>query len=111
MAYTPSWQRLCDCRCIIHHQLPRTTYRESDCACTITCATQPLALLAEPRSRAWFLDRYDTVRHVPAMANGTWDWAYAATIGTRSDHPHTSRAIEDLLRRAGHLFTHLPPRP
>ncbi|QDY09483.1 hypothetical protein FJK98_21985 [Micromonospora sp. HM134] len=70
-----------------------------------------MALLAEPRSRVWFLDQHDTVRHVPAMSNGTWDWAYAATIDTRSDHPHTSRAIDNLLRRAGHLFIPPPTAP
>ncbi|MFJ8691137.1 hypothetical protein [Micromonospora wenchangensis] len=45
------------------------------------------------------------------MSNGTWNWAYATTIDTRSDHPHTSRAIDNLLRRAGHLFIPPPTTP
>ncbi|MEU1756772.1 hypothetical protein ABZ436_29520 [Micromonospora matsumotoense] len=111
MTCSPPWQRLCDCRCIIHHQLPRTTYHEPDCACTITCATQPLTLLAAPWGHALFLDQHGDLWHVPALTNGTWDWAYAATIDTHADHHHATRTIEDLLRRAVHVLTPPPTTP
>ncbi|MCZ7423779.1 hypothetical protein O7605_31785 [Verrucosispora sp. WMMA2121] len=104
MAYIPPWQRLCDCRCLVHHQQPRTTYTDPDCACTITCATQPLTLLADRWGCALFLDHGGDLWHVPAMANGTFDWAYAAEIDSRHDSYDASRTIEHLLRQAAHVL-------
>lgn len=104
MAYTPPWQRVCDCRCIVHHHLPRTTYTEHDCACAITCATQPITLLAGPLECALFLDQEDTLWHVPAMATGNWDWANATQVDSRSEFFSVRPLIAHLLRRAPHLF-------
>ncbi|SCG58479.1 hypothetical protein GA0070609_3451 [Micromonospora echinaurantiaca] len=107
MAYTQPWQRVCDCRCLVNLHLPRTTYTEPDCACTITCATQPLTLLADPWGCALFLDHGGDLWHVPAMANGTWDWASAAEIGSRHDLYDASRLLEHLLRQAAQVL-HTP---
>ncbi len=54
--YLPPWQRPCDCCCPLHHRQPRVTYNDPGCACTITCATQPLTLLADRWDCALFLD-------------------------------------------------------
>jgi hypothetical protein len=104
MEYTQPWQRVCDCRCIVHHHLPRTTYNEPDCACAITCATQPTTLLANYWSCALFLDQGGNLWRVPAMANGTWDWASAEEIDSQSDHYEASAVIGHLLRQAAHLL-------
>ncbi|MET8367652.1 hypothetical protein ABZU53_29415 [Micromonospora sp. NPDC005194] len=100
MTYTPPWRRVCDCRCIIHHRLPRTTYNEPGCACAITCATQPITLLALQQGRAFFLDQGSDLWHVPAMANGTWDWDTATKINTRVGVHDANLVIEHLLRQA-----------
>ncbi|MET8311579.1 hypothetical protein [Micromonospora sp. NPDC005173] len=104
MTYTPPWRRVCDCRCIIHHRLPRTTYNEPGCACTITCTTQPLTLLAHQRGRALFLDQGGDLWHVPAMANGTWDWDNATEIDTRADVYDAGLVIGHLLRQAANVL-------
>ncbi|KXK59283.1 hypothetical protein AWW66_25140 [Micromonospora rosaria] len=104
MAYTPPWQRTCDCRCIVHHRRPRTTYTEPDCACAITCATQPLTLVADRWGCALFLDPRGDLWHVPAIANGTWDWAHAAQTGTQPDRDGFSRLIENLLRHIAQVL-------
>ncbi|MDG4813970.1 hypothetical protein O7628_00410 [Micromonospora sp. WMMD956] len=104
MTYTPPWQRSCDCRCLLHHHLPRTTYDEPDCACTITCATQPLTLLADRWGCTLFLDLAGDLWHVPAMTHGTWDWSNAAEIDTRSDLHNAGRLIEQLLRHVAQVL-------
>ncbi|MEV6815116.1 hypothetical protein [Micromonospora sp. NPDC051296] len=104
MAYIQPWRRLCDCRCLVHHQQPRTTYNDPDCACTITCATQPLTLLADPWDCALFLDQSGDLWHVPAMTNGTWDWTYAGEVDSRHDFYDASRLIAHLLRQAAHVL-------
>ncbi|MBQ1011078.1 hypothetical protein KBX53_08970 [Micromonospora sp. M51] len=104
MTHTPPWRRVCDCRCILHHRLPRTTYNEAGCACTITCATQPLTLVAHQRGCAFFLDQDGDLWHIPAMANGTWDWDNATKIDTRADVHDASLVIEHLLRQAGNVL-------
>ncbi|MEU7779180.1 hypothetical protein [Micromonospora parva] len=104
MTHTPPWRRVCDCRCILHHRLPRTTYNEPGCACTITCPTQPLALVARQRGCAFFLDRNGGLWHVAAMANGTWDWDNATKIDTRADVHDASLVIEHLLRQAANVL-------
>ncbi|MEU8264678.1 hypothetical protein AB0C02_29175 [Micromonospora sp. NPDC048999] len=100
MAYTSPWQRICDCRCPLHYRLPRTTYNEHACGCAITCATQPLTMLAYHWSCALFLHQGGDLWHVPAMANGTFDWANAAAIDDRARYYKASRIIEHLLRQA-----------
>ncbi|NJP30770.1 hypothetical protein [Micromonospora thermarum] len=100
MTYTPPWRRACDCHCIVHHRLPRTTYNEPGCACSITCATQPITLLAHQWGSALFLDQGGDLWHVPAMANGIWDWDRAAEIDARADVHDTGLVIEHLLRQA-----------
>ncbi|WFE48889.1 hypothetical protein [Micromonospora sp. WMMD1155] len=104
MTYTPPWRRVCDCRCIIHHRLPRTTYNEPGCACTITCATQPLTLLVHQLGRAFFLDQGGDLWHVPAMTQGTWDWDNAARVDTGADGYDAGSVIEQLLRQAANVL-------
>ncbi|MFI5489240.1 hypothetical protein [Micromonospora echinaurantiaca] len=104
MAHVHPWQRLCDCRCLVHHNLPRTAYNEPGCACTITCATQPLTLLADPWGCVLFLDQGGDLWHVLALANGTFDWDSAGEIDSRSDFYNASVTIEHLLRQAAHVL-------
>jgi hypothetical protein len=104
MAYTPPWQQVCDCRCPLHYGLPRTTYDERGCACTITCATQPITLLADHWGCALFLDQGADLWHVPAMANGNWDWENAGEIDSRAGFYQASRIIEHLLRQSAHVL-------
>ncbi|MEU5943801.1 hypothetical protein ABZ807_32660 [Micromonospora sp. NPDC047548] len=104
MAYTHPWRRVCDCRCLVHHHLPRTTYNERDCACAITCVTQPITLLADHWGCALFLDQGGDLWQVPAMANGTWDWESAAEIDSRAGFYGASRVIEHLLRQCAHVL-------
>ena len=54
--YLPPWQRHCDCDCLLHRGQIRITYDDPGCACTITCATQPLTLLTDRWDGALFLD-------------------------------------------------------
>lgn len=84
MANTPSWQRVCDCRCPRHHGERRTTYRDDDCACTITCATQPTTLLTPDWNCALFLDHTERLWCVTRLPGGQWDWSRAGHI--RTDH-------------------------
>ncbi|MDG4838345.1 hypothetical protein O7631_17640 [Micromonospora sp. WMMD967] len=104
MTYTPAWGNVCDCRCIVHYRLPRTAYNESGCACTITCATQPLTLLVHQRGRAFFLDQGGDLWQVPAMAVGTWDWDNTTKIDTRADVYDAGLVIEQLLRQAANVL-------
>jgi len=70
------------------------------CACTITCATQPLTLLADPWGCALFLDHGGDLWHVRAAPNGTWDWEHASEIDDRHDFHDAARIIARLLRQA-----------
>ncbi|WP_328468852.1 hypothetical protein OHA21_00210 [Actinoplanes sp. NBC_00393] len=103
MTNLPPWQRSCDCRCIAHHQLQRTSYDDPDCACTITCATQPTTLLAEQWGCALFLDKNGDLWAVTHLANSAWDWQHAAQIDTR-DLYDTHVTIEHLLRLTNHVL-------
>lgn len=102
--YLMPWQRPCDCRCLLHYRQTRVTYDELGCACTITCATQPITLLADRWSCALFLDQGGDLWHVPALTDGAWDWENAEQIDTRHDFYHASVAIEHLLRASAHLL-------
>ncbi|MDG6108783.1 hypothetical protein Daura_06295 [Dactylosporangium aurantiacum] len=102
MTYTAPWQRLCDCRCPLHYRQTRITYHESDCACAITCATQPMTLLAEQWRCALFLDQDGDLWYVTAMPGGNWDWPNAAELNTRYNLDDSSVRIERLLRQAAH---------
>ncbi|MDI5941451.1 MULTISPECIES: hypothetical protein [unclassified Micromonospora] len=102
MTYTPPWQRSCNCRCLRH--LPRTTDNEPNYACTITCATQPLTLLADHWDCALFLDPAGDLWHVPTLTHGTWDRSNAAEINTRSDLHDAGRLIEQLLRHVAQVL-------
>ncbi|MDT4995497.1 MAG: hypothetical protein QOH97_5389 [Actinoplanes sp.] len=77
----PTFDCLCDCRCRIHHSQPRTTYDNPDCHCLITCASQPMTLLAPQINDALFLHHDGELWHVPGLEPGHWDWRYAAPIG------------------------------
>jgi hypothetical protein len=100
----PPWQRHCDCRCPLPYRLPRLTYNDPDCACTITCATQPITLLADRWDCALFLDQGGDLWHVPAMPNGTRSWENAGEIDSRSEFYDASVSIEHLLRLAVHVL-------
>lgn len=84
MTYTPAWMRLCDCRCPAHHGFRRTTYHDERCACAITCATQPMTLLAEQWNCALFLDHGGDLWFVDPLGPGQWDWSSAGHF--REDH-------------------------
>lgn len=108
MAYTFPWRRVCDCRCPLHYRLPRSTYDELGCACTITCATQPITLLADHWHCALFLNPAGQLWHVPAMPNGTWDWGNAGEIDSRHDTYDDAVIIEHLLRLSAHVLSKHP---
>jgi hypothetical protein len=102
--YVPPWQRLCDCTCPVHFRSTRTTYDHAGCACTITCATQPITLLAERWSCALFLDYRGALWHVPVVFHGTWVWQNAGQIDDRSEFYEASVTIEHLLRACAHVL-------
>ena len=102
--YLPPWQRSCDCCCPVHHRQLRVTYNDPGCACAITCATQPLTLLADRWNCALFLDPAGDLRFVPAQPNGTWAWENAAEIDSRSEFYDAGVTIEHLLRTAAHVL-------
>jgi hypothetical protein len=105
MTYTPPWMRLCDCRCPLHHGLRRTTYHDQGCACAITCATQPITLIAEPWGCALFLDPFaDFLWTVTKLQGGQWDWDNAGEIDSRSDFVGAGLAIEDQLREVAGIL-------
>jgi len=108
VTHTPPWRRVCDCRCILHYRLPRTSYNESGCACTITCATQPITLLTNQWGRALFLDQGGDLWQALAMANGTWDWDRATKIVTQADVYSIGLVINHLLRQAANVLGALP---
>ncbi|MFC7279601.1 hypothetical protein ACFQS1_37035 [Paractinoplanes rhizophilus] len=86
MTHLMPWQRPCNCRCPVHANGTRLTYDEPDCACTITCVTQPITLLADRWGCALFLDQNGGLWQVPALPGGTWDWETPeiSTPGTTS---------------------------
>lgn len=104
-AYTPPWQRECDCRCPLHYRQHRLTYNDPGCGCHITCATQPLTLLADRWACALFLDARGDLWYVAALPNGVWLWENAGEIDSRSEFYHASVTIEHLLRTAAHVLT------
>jgi hypothetical protein len=97
MAYTPPWQRLCDCRCPLHHGQTRTEYAEHGCGCLITCATQPMTLIAEQWGYALFLNKDGRLLAVSLIVGGSWEWGYTAEFDNRGDSYHASLIIEHLL--------------
>lgn len=102
--YLPPWQRPCDCRCPLHHRQPRTTYNEPGCGCTITCASQPLTLLADRWGCALFLDQGGDLWYVPALLGGTWSWEDAGQITSRSEYYNASVIIGHLLHAVAHIL-------
>jgi len=80
MSHTSPWMRLCDCRCPTHHGYQRTTYSDEGCACAITCATQPMTLLAEQWNCAMFLDPGGDLWFVCKLPGGQWDWASCGQV-------------------------------
>jgi len=103
-AYIPRWQRHCDCRCPLHYRSVRVTYNDPGCACTITCATQPLTLLADRWDCALFLDQGGDLWYVPDLSNGAWAWENAGEIDSRSEFYEASVTIEHLLRTSAHVL-------
>ncbi|WP_144118360.1 hypothetical protein [Catellatospora sichuanensis] len=97
MNHIPLPKLLCDCRCPQHHQLPRTTVNEPGCACTITCATQPMTLLVPQWRSALFLTPHG-MRFVNALDAGQWDWAESGQLDPGyADFP-MGQLLEHLLR-------------
>ena len=99
MTYTPAWMRRCDCRCPVHHGYQRTTYTDEGCACTITCATQPMTLLAEQWDCALFLDNGGDLWFVNRLPGGQWDWSTADHIHEHHDFYDASLIIGHQLRQ------------
>ena len=104
LSYPMPWQRECDCRCPVHLRRTRRSYDKSGCACTITCATQPITLLANRWNCALFLNQDGALWQVPALTDGTWDWENAGEIDTRHDFYNATVAIAHLLRASAHLM-------
>jgi hypothetical protein len=73
----------------VHYRSTRITYDNPGCACTITCATQPITLLAERWSCALFLDSSGDLWYVPALPGGAWAWesADSSTADPSSTRP------------------------
>jgi hypothetical protein len=107
--YLSPWQRPCDCSCPLHNGQTRTAYDEPGCACTITCSTQPITLLADRWRCALFLDPRGDLWQVPTLTGGAWDWENAGEIDTRHDLYHASTVIEHLLRASAHLLANPNP--
>jgi hypothetical protein len=82
--------RACDCRCPTHHGQRRTRYDNPRCRCLISCASQPTTLLAPHIGGALFLDRHDTLWHVPGLEPGHWDWRSASQV--TAGHPLSEAA-------------------
>ncbi|WP_117214748.1 hypothetical protein [Allorhizocola rhizosphaerae] len=99
MTYTPAWLRRCDCRCPVHHGYERTTYADDGCACTITCTTQPMTLLAEQWNCALFLDIGGDLWFVNRLPGGQWDWATCDHIHEHHDFYDASIIITRQLRQ------------
>lgn len=99
MTYTPAWRRRCDCRCPVHHGYQRTTCTDGGCACTITCATQPMTLLAEQWNCALFLDEGGDLCFVNRLPGGQWDWSTAGNIHEHDDFYDASLIIQRQLRQ------------
>jgi hypothetical protein len=91
--------RLCDCRCPLHHGYQRTTDTDDSCACAITCATQPMTLLAEQWHCALFLDHAADLWFVNRLPGGQWDWSTAGHIDERHDLHNASVAVQRRLRQ------------
>lgn len=98
MSYTFPNHRLCDCHCPTHHGLSRVAYRESDCTCTITCATQHLSVIVEQWRCALFIDHHDTLIRVPATEDGNWDWANATALEDLGEQYERGELVEASLR-------------
>jgi len=108
MTHLPPWKQLCDCRCPVHHGFQRTTYNDERCACTITCATQPITLIAKQWDCALFLDHGGDLWFVDPLAPGLWDWSSAGHF--REDHElyEASRIIERKLRQTATILADPP---
>jgi len=104
MSYTSRVMRLCDCRCPLHHGYQRTTYTEDGCGCAITCATQPMTLLAEQWNCALFLDQAADLWFVNLMPGGQWDWSTAGHVHEHNDFYPTSLAVEQQLRELAKIL-------
>ncbi|MER7457338.1 hypothetical protein [Micromonospora sp. NPDC126480] len=98
MAYTPPWQRLCDCPCPQHHGHQRTTYNDDRCAC-VTCTTQPTTLITEHWNCALFLDLGGDLWFVNRLPGGQWDWPNADHAHEHHDFYAASLSIERQLRQ------------
>jgi hypothetical protein len=109
--YLPPWQRPCDCVCLLHRGQIRITYDDPGCACTITCATQPLTLLTDRWDGALLLDSGGDLWYVPRLPDGDWAWENAAEIDNRSELYEASVTIEHLLRAAAHVLACTDSRP
>jgi hypothetical protein len=107
--YLPPWQRTCDCCCPCTTASFGVTYDDPGCACAVTCATQPLTLLADRWDYALFLDPAGDLWHVPAQPDGAWAWENTGEIDSRSEFYDASVTIEHLLRTAAHVLANTPP--
>jgi hypothetical protein len=104
MSYTSPVMRLCDCRCPQHHGHQRTTYNDDGCGCAITCATQPMTLLAEQWNCALFLDLAGNLWFVNQLPGGQWDWSNADHVHEHHDFYDASLAIQRQLRTTAEVL-------
>jgi len=104
MSYTSPVMHLCDCRCPVHHGYQRLTCNDEGCACAITCATQPMTLLAEHWGCALFLDTAGDIWTVGLLASSQWEWEQAGEIDSRSEFYHPALAIERKLREIAQIL-------
>jgi hypothetical protein len=100
----PPPHRQCNCRCPLHYRQARLAYNETGCACTITCTTQPITLLADRWDCALFLDQNGDLWYVPALPNGTWAWENAGEIDSRHELYDASVTIAHLLRASANIL-------
>ncbi|HZO65256.1 MAG TPA: hypothetical protein VFB74_09650 [Kribbellaceae bacterium] len=104
MSHTSPWTRRCDCHCPTHHGYQRITYHDEGCACAITCATQPMTLLAEQWNCALFLDPGGDLWFVSKLPGGQWDWANCDHVHEHHDFYDASLIIERQLRRTATIL-------
>ena len=107
MTRVSPWMRQCDCHCVQHHGHQRTTYNDDGCGCAITCATQPMTLLAEQWNCALFLDHAADLWFVNQMPGGQWDWSNADHVPEHHDFYDASLVIAYHLRHTTKILDEL----
>lgn len=74
-------------------------YNDEGCTCVLSCATQPMTLLAKQWGCVLFLDVHGDLWHVNEMSDGGLDWDGAGEFDSRGDFYDASVQVEQQLRQ------------